>query len=389
MTSTQPAAADARPIAPLTYTGFGLRLFQAAAGAERGNLFVSPVSAGLALAMAFNAAAGQARTRMAWVLGLGELPPDAVNEASRALMEALADAGVELSIANSLWVRSGHVLDPAFVARARESFAAHVATADFDSADAVAEINRWVSEATRGHIPRIAAQLKPDVFALLLNAVYFKGRWTAPFDPAHTRDLPFHTRGRGVIQHPAMRRRGHFGHVAAEGFAVLRLPYGDDGRFALYALLPDSGVALGDVVLGLTAERLAEVFARVDDVEVRVTFPRFKLRGTLDLEAPLSTLGMGAAFQPGLHAFSNLYPPEAPLVDVWIDQALQQTFVEVNEEGTEAAALTEVAMAGRGLSVPQPVEFNVDRPFLALIRDDRTGALLFIGQVADPSAGEA
>lgn len=385
---TSAPTSGARAVAPLTFTDFGLRLFQAAAQAERGNLFVSPVSAGLALATAFNAAAGDARAELARALGLGDLPAEAVNEASRALMEALAGARVELAIANSLWIGEGEALDPALVERVRRSYAAHVASVDFGDEAAIAGINRWVHEATRGQIPTIAARVGRGTLALLLNAVYFKGSWTAPFDARRTAPLPFRTGDGRVIQHPSMRRAGHYAYVEADGLAALELPYGDDGRFALYALLPAPGAELGDLVRGLTADRLEDVFRRMETGPVSVTLPRFRLRGTLDLEPVLRAVGVRAPFTPGAFALSNLFPPRAPRTDVYISQALQQTVVEVNEEGTTAAALTEIAVE-RGRPAPDLFRFTADRPFLVLIRDGHTGAILFIGQVNDPSAGAA
>jgi serpin B len=374
----------------MIYGDFGVRLFrEMALGAHGRNLFVSPVSAGMALAMAYNGATGEAREEMARALGFGEMDLAAVNEANERLRADLESGDVELAIANSLWGDADVPFSGEFMERARRSFAAEAASIDFRDAETARRIDAWASEATRGRIPRVAPWPIPaDLVLLLINAVYFKGRWSAPFDAARTRPRPFRTGAGGSIEHPAMERRGHYRHLRGDGFQALRMPYADD-RFAMYVFLPDEGVALDAFVGGVTAEMLERWAGETRGAEVVVAMPRFTLRGKSDLVPPLRALGMDAPFAAGTVAFGGIFPPEVlPSVEeAYIGQATQRTFVEVNEEGTEAAAVTDIAMmAGAAMAdPPPPIRFTVDRPFVAAIRDDRTGALLFIGQVNDPS----
>jgi serpin B len=371
----------------MIYGDFGVRLFREMALDARGrNLFVSPVSAGMALAMAYNGATGAARDEMARTLGFGEMDLAAVNEANERLHADLESGDVELAIASSLWGRADVPFSGELMERARRSFAAEAASVDFGDPETARRIDRWASEATRGRIPRVAPSPIPDDLVLLLiNAVYFKGRWSAPFDIARTRPRPFRTGAGESIEHPAMERRGDYGHLRGDGFQALRMPYAGD-RFAMYVFLPDEGAALDAFVGALTAEMWAGATRRA---EVVVAMPRFTLRGRSDLVPPLRALGMDAPFAAGTVAFGGLFPPEVlPSVrEAYIGQATQRTFVEVNEEGTEAAAVTDIGMiAMSGVAAPPPpIRFIVDRPFVAAVRDDRTSALLFLGQVNDPS----
>ena len=374
----------------MIYGDFGVRLFrEMALGARGRNLFVSPVSAGMALAMAYNGATGDARDEMARVLGFGEMDLAAVNEANRRLRGDLEGGDVELAIASSLWTGAGVPFSGEFMERARRSFAAEAASVDFEDPETARRIDAWSSEATRGRIPRVARFPFPaDLVLLLVNAVYFKGRWSAPFDAARTRPRPFRAGAGEAIEHPTMERRGDYAYLRGDGFQALRMPYAGD-RFAMYVFLPDEGAPLDAFAGALTAEMLDGWAGKMRRAEVVVALPRFTLRGTSDLLPPLQALGMDAPFRRGTVAFGGLFPPEvlARVPEAYIGQATQRTFVEVNEEGTEAAAVTDIGMmAGAAMAdPPPPLRFTVDRPFVAAVRDDRTGALLFVGQVNDPS----
>jgi serine protease inhibitor len=375
--------------AVLTHAELGVRLFRALAeGAGGRNLFVSPVSAGMALTLAYNGATGDARDEMARALGFSGMTLDEVNAGQERLDASLEETEVELALASALWMNAKEPLDAGFVERARRSFGAEAASVDFGDPETARRLDAWAAEATRGRIPRFASPITADLVVLLASVVYFKARWQTQFDPARTQDMPFRT-GRGeTIAHPLMRLRGWFGLRQGEGFRALRMPYGDD-RFAAYVLLPDEGSSVEALVAGLTADGLEAVFRTMPKQDAIVAFPRVTLRGALDLIPPLRALGMEAAFRPGAFALEEIVTPEQRPADVFITTAMQQTFVEMSEEGTEAAAMSEVSMSRSGSSdEPKPVRFTVDRPFVVAILDDRTGALLFLGQVTDPAAAE-
>jgi serine protease inhibitor len=369
--------------APLEQTAFGLDLFQRLAAGGPANVILSPVSASLAVSMLANGAEGGTLDGILRTLAAAD-GIAALNRGSAALMEGLRSDDVEIAVANAVWVQQGVPILPGFVDAVRSPYAAEVAAVDFRAPATVEAMNAWASRSTRGRIPSIVeAPLPSDQVLFLANAVYFKGRWQDEFRPAATRDRPFHTPG-GTIQHPLMHRTAHYGHLDEEGFSAVRLPY--RGRtFAMYVLLPDSGVPLAAVRERLEADAWAGWIGGFRSREVQLALPRFRLDTRADLVAPLSDMGMTDAFDPRGARFTRLV--DLSLLgdqNVYVSRASQQVFIEVNEEGTEAAAVTSIGAILDSVP-PPPLPFIVDRPFIFAIRDDATGALLFVGQVVDPS----
>lgn len=385
-------AADTVPTAPPpatpppTYEAFGLGLLrQVAAARPDSNVFLSPLSAGMALAMAYNGATGETKRQMAEALALGARGVDDVNAGNRWLRGALQGGGVELAVANGMWAARGVPFEPALTERVRAAYGAEVAEVDFTEDATPARINDWVARATRGRIAEItAAPMDPALLLYLTNAVYFKGRWADEFAPAATRDRPFLLPGGARAPRPTMHRLGSYGYLEGDGFRAVRLPYRGD-RMALYVFLPDSASSLAAFRALLTPQRWDAWMAEFAPRDVDVALPRFRAEGTFPLVEPLAALGIRDAFDPTRATFHALLPASrlGGGRNVFISEAVQKTWIEVNEEGTEAAAAT-----GIGASVtsapPPPVPFVVDRPFVAAVRDDRTGALLFVGQVTDP-----
>lgn len=372
--------------APTLYAPLGLGLFRQVAAAKPGeNAFVSPLSAGMALAMVYNGATGETQRQMAEVLGLDARGVDEVNAANRELRAALRSAGVELSVANALWARRGVPFEAAFTERVRAAYGAEVAEVSFTDPATAARINAWVARETRGRIRELVqAPMDPALVLYLTNAVYFKGRWADEFPKSATRDRPFRLPGGTASPRPTMHRMGRYGYREGDGFRAVRLPY-RGGRMALYVFLPDSSSSLAAFRERLTAARWDRWMTEFAPREVDVALPRFRAEGTFPLVEPLGALGMRDAFDPARASLRAMLPASffRGGRNVFISEAVQKTWIEVNEEGTEAAAAT-----GLGVSVtsapPPPVPFVVDRPFIAAVRDDRTGALLFVGQVTDP-----
>jgi serine protease inhibitor len=368
---------------PLDYAGFGLGLFQRlASAAPDANVIISPVSAGLAVSMLANGAEGATLEGILRTLA-ATAGVEALNRGSAALMDGLRSDDLEIAVANAVWTRHDLPVLPGFLDAVRGPYAAEVASVDFRDRATVDAMNAWASRSTRGRIPMMVQHpLPPRQLLFLANAVYFKGRWQDEFRPAATRDLPFHT-PTATIEHPLMHRTAHYGHLRGDGFSAVRLPY-RGGRFAMYVLLPDSGVPLEAVRQRLGAEAWDGWMSGFRSREVRLALPRFRLRTSAGLIRPLSEMGMADAFDRNGARFTRLV--DLSLLageNVYVSRADQQVFIEVNEEGTEAVALT-----GMGIAItsapPPPVPFIVDRPFLFGIRDDTTGALLFVGQVVDP-----
>jgi serine protease inhibitor len=373
---------DIPALKPSDYAAFGLDLFRRIADARPdANVVVSPLSAGLAVSMLANGAQGATLAGIERALATG-MDLEALNGTNAALAEALRTGDVELAIGNSVWARQGVAFNPAFMERNRRFYGAEVAALDFDSPAAAERINRWVSDRTNGRITRmVEPPISPEVVMYLMNAVYFKGRWADEFQAGQTRPMPFRAAGGRTVQRPMMTRTGEYGYLGAEGFQAVRLPY-RGGRFAMYVLLPDASSSVAALRQRLTPQAWAEWMGGFGQREVRVVMPRYRINVESRLNAPLQAMGMADAFSQTRADFRAMLSPQSG-GNVYVSEAKQKVFIEVNEEGTEAAAVTGIEMRATS-APPEPVSFVVDRPFLLAIRDDTTGALLFIGQVNDP-----
>jgi serine protease inhibitor len=358
------------------YTDFGFDLFRALIDEAPGeNVFISPTSAAFALAMTYNGARGETAAAMAAALGVGEMTRAEVNANNLRWLESLVNTGnsVELAIANSLWIRRGFPVEADFLGRNRTFYQAHVEELDFGGPTAVPTINQWVSRNTRGRIERIVAEIPGNVQIYLINALYFRGDWTDPFDPRRTSAAEF-TRADGNTRTVQMMRADRTMSVLfADGFSAVELPYGN-GRFGMVLMLPDEGVATAEVAARLGAESWAEWIGGFRDQRVVLGVPRMKLDWEASLNRALIGMGMGLAFGDGAHDFTAMSP-----ANPWIGEVKQKTHLEVDEEGTTAAAATSVAMP-----TSMAPELRFDRPFLLAIHDHATRTVLFVGRITDP-----
>lgn len=385
---------------------FGLNLYRALAAGQAGgagaggagggsdgaggggageNIFISPASAALALAMTYNGARNETARAMAEVLGLEAMDLETANEAFYALIKelaAVADAGVELRIANALWQREGTAFYDDFLTRNRQYFGAPVEAMDFDDPATLTAINDWVSQQTSGRIPELLTRISPDTVLLLINAIYFKGAWSEPFDPDLTAQADFHLPGGDTIPVFMMNHEGTFGHYAGDGFQGIRLPYGDDGRLAMYVFLPDEDGDLAAFSELLTADNWRQWQAGFVEKYGRLALPRFQVNYKISLNSALKDLGMGIAFHRDEADFSGM-APVGPGHNLYISDVLHETFLLVNEEGAEAAGATAVDVSVTSLIEPA-FNFVADRPFFVAIQDDGTGTLLFAGSVSHP-----
>jgi serine protease inhibitor len=362
--------------------GFAFRLLGAIAARDTNtNLFISPLSVGMALGMAYNGAAGGTADAMRQVLGFDGLTRDGINASYQSLIDLLRnlDPSVAFAIANSVWYRSGLALNAGFLQRTQTYFDAAVRSLDFASPDAAATINQWVSDATNARITEIVDPPIPDsIIAYLINAIYFKGTWTYQFPRDGTQPGPFHLADGTTRDVPMMHtakpiplRRAWGG-----GVEVLDLAYGA-GAYRMTIVLPQPGVALDSLVTGLTQQQWDVWVAALDSTSTLVTMPKFQLEYARSLLDPLAALGMGVAFCGGGPTdFSELFPGAC------ISDVKHKTWVEVNEEGTEAAAVTSVEIG----VTSAPVGIIVDRPFLFAIREALSGTVVFLGKIGDPGA---
>lgn len=364
--------------------------------ARPGNLFFSPYSISAALAMTREGARGETAAELDRALAF----PRALTAAQRELALALRPREVddwsegqrrrvpayELNVANALWGQEGLAFLPEFTAILEQHYAAPLQRVDFTrAAEARRRINGWVEEQTRQRIKDIVPEGQPttDTRLALANAIHFKAAWEEPFQEQRTTDAPFHTAG-GEVAARLMRRVAHFGYAEDDAVQVVSLPYrGHDT--SMFVVLPRRRDGLAAVEGGLTAERLAGWVAGTKHVKVDVQLPRFEVTHAFDAVQALGALGVRRAFDAKQADFSGMLATEPLFIGV----VLHKAFVAVDEKGTEAAAATVVGMrAGSAPRPEQPVAFVADHPFLFLIRHEPTGAVLFMGRLADPSASE-
>jgi serpin B len=342
--------------------GFGLRLLDRLAAERPGeNLVLSPLSVHAALATVREGAAGAARS------ALDEVLEGASAEAHAELRRDLVqrDEGVELALAQSVWVAEQYELAPDFAALAEELGIGTGVGLD------AAVVNAWAAEQTRGMIPSVVDSFSDDEKLALADAAYMAGTWTEKFDPAMTEARPFTRPDGSTVDVPSMTGLGRFAYAEDDDMQAIRLPYGNSGELAFVAVLggpPDDWRAL----------REAMTFR-----DGRVELPRLHAESQLELTETLKTLGLSPAFGPG-GDFEGLFRGDGAKA---LSRVLQRARVEVDEEGTRAAAVTVVTARAVSavLDPPPPFELKLDRPFLWAVEDSATGTILFLGLVRDPS----
>ena len=358
---------------------FGLNLFRALSAAEGDeNLFISPLSVSLALGMTLNGADGETYEEMRETLALNGLSQDEINASYRSLIDLLRglDRRVIFEIANSIWYREGFTVEADFLQVNQASFDSEVRELDFDDPSAPGVINGWVDEKTHGKIEEIVETIDPMTVMYLINAIYFKGTWTYEFDEAATRNRPFTGMDGSQKDVPMMEQETDLGYFESETFQAVDMPYGDS-LYSMTVILPREGQPLAAVVEALDQGTWNEWTGRFRTTGVSLRLPRFKLESEMELKPVLSALGMKAAFVPSEADFSGINKDE----DLVISNVKHKTFVEVDEEGTEAAAVTSVEVQVVSVGGGAPVPMHVNRPFVFAIREQHSGTILFIGKV--------
>jgi serine protease inhibitor len=353
---------------------------------EAPNLFFSPLSASLALTMVLNGARNETYRQMAHALGYGEQPVERINTENALLLHLLRspDPKTETLVANSLWVQQGFSLLPSFLQACQKHYEAEVDSVDFmqDREGAAERINGWVKQNTKGLIPKLfePSDFSPLTRLVVVNTLYFKGKWQKPFDKQATREEEFHLEGGKVKRVPMMHQSGKFDYLRGDGFQAVALPYGA-GELSFYLFLPDEGRSLQAFLKELTAERWAQWLKGFKSMEGDVGLPRFRIEATYPLKEPLQAMGITDAFDPEKADLSGV----APLTDgrLFITKALQKAVVEVDEEGTKAAAATGVVVSVTAYN-PNRFTLIANRPFFFIIRHNATGAILFMGIVREP-----
>jgi serpin B len=362
---------------------------------QHGNLFFSPFSIRTALGMTYAGAKGETAAQMGEALCFSpsdETPHIAFEEIIQRL-NAAGGGEYEMAVANSLWGQDGAAPLAGFLDLIARRYGGAMNLVDFGRAvDAArASINQWVEDKTKRRIRDLipSGGLDAKTRLVLVNAVYFKGKWVLPFLKAATRDDPFYVEGGGKVQAPLMHQHVAVRYLQARGYQAVDLTY-RGGDLSMLVFLPDRKEGLRDLEKALSVQMLSDCIARMRTRQVKLFLPRFKITwGTVDMCDSLKALGMTLAFERFQADLSGINGRKAPDEEaLFISGVFHKAFVETNEEGTEAAAATASVMTGSSLlrSKPPPVPiFRADHPFLFAIRDHKSGAILFLGRIADPT----
>jgi serine protease inhibitor len=365
---------------------FGIDLFREMSRQESNeNLFISPLSISMALGMALNGARGETYDEMRHVLKQSGLKLDEINEAYQGLMSLFPhlDRTVTLDIANSAWYRRGFQIESDYLERLKKYFEAEIEGLDFSGPEAVKIINNWVSQKTKNKIDKIIDVIDPLTMLYLINAVYFKGTWTAEFDPKETQGDHFTTHNGYRMPVKMMQQENDFRYFYNDRFQAVDLPYGD-GLFSMTILLPHEGIPVDELANDLTEAKWNEWMDSFPDEKkgIKLLLPRFTLEYRAGLVDVLYSLGMKKAFNPFEADFSGI---SSQYDDLHISDVIHKTYLKINEEGTEAAAVTAVVIGITSAEPGIPV-VRVDRPFILAIREHHSGSILFIGKVHEPES---
>ncbi|HOP05001.1 MAG TPA: serpin family protein [Tenuifilaceae bacterium] len=370
--------------APEVITGsneFGIELFTKVATSDEQNLMLSPLSASAALTMVLNGAGGDTYSQLQGTLKYPEeLSISDINEAYKSLVTQLlaADPKVNIAIANALFYRWGFAIKEPFLDVMSTDFGAHIEGLDFSDPSALETINDWASDNTNGKIPEVLNEISPDAAMFIMNALYFKGTWSYQFDKELTEDKEFYLDDGSSINVSTMTGELPAKKLYYDNFWVIELPYGRT-NFVMDIILPINTLAelTGTLNYDIWNEVTTSLEEQIEGVETIVVMPKFKFSYEKYLKQQLQSMGMIDAFTPWVANFSNI--TDEP---IYVSFVKQNTFVEVNEEGTEAAAVTTV---GFNYTSVGPEMFVVQKPFIFAIRERTTNTLLFIGKVENPN----
>ena len=360
---------------------FAFDLFVPIVAEKKGseNIMISPFSISSALSMVLNGAAGETFNAVRHTLRYDDNTLQEINETYLKLMEEMipVDKRVTMEIANSVWVEKRLVVKQPYIDALKTWYLAEARDIDVTDPGAVDMVNNWIEEKTHDKIQDMLDDLSPDLAMLLINAIYFNGKWRSQFDAEDTRNKPFYITPGESVQVPMMYQEENFAVTHTGDATLIELPYGQ-GNYSMVVMLPDEDVSLALAAATLNSNDWALWMQRLSSgtTEVQLSLPKFEYEYKRELKDDLTALGMGIAFGMGAD-FSNISDQ-----GLLISRVLHQTFIKTDEEGTEAAAATVVEF--ELTSMPQTTVVNINRPFLYFIRETTTGTIVFMGQVVDP-----
>jgi serine protease inhibitor len=353
---------------------------------EKKNIFISPLSISTALVMIYNGAESLTRDAIAETLQIKEMSLTDINEGYRNLIDSLenVESQVSLNIGNSIWISKS--FEPSvkvgFKDTLKKHFRSEILPRQFSDPKTVDEINAWVKRETTGKIDKIIDNIDQGTLMFLISAIYFKGDWVKKFNESKTRQRSFYLQNGKKLSVAMMSNIEEFLYYSDDSVQVARLPYGRD-KLAMYVLLPNEGVTLDSFIQTLDQEKLDSVLARMNMIEIELQLPKLKLEyGKKQLNNALIRLGMGIAFDRESADLKGIASVDSENLSIsFVDH---KAVVEVSEKGTEAAAVTNIGIRSAQMLITTR-RFVVNRPYLFVIRDDRSGSILFMGKILDPT----
>ncbi len=354
---------------------------------DNGNTFISPTSLFMALSMVYNGADGVTKTEIANVLQAEGIDVDEMNQANASLMSILQSDSeeIQLTIGNSIWLNENYQFQNQFAQDNQDYFNAEIQEIDIFDSTSADTINDWVSESTNNKIEKIVQNpLDSRLVAILINAIYFKGDWQFEFDDKQTEKRTFYLEDGTTKEVQLMTLNEELAYLENENFQAISLPYGD-GEMSMNIFLPREDFALKEFKTILTNDSFKKWKIEFQKQEVSIMLPKFQMEYEVVLNEALEKLGMPSAFYEKDANFSKMVTIN-DTNPIWISQVKQKTFIDVNEEGTEAAAVTSVEMVKESASAT--IKMEVNRPFFIAITDEKTDAILFMGSISNPQEGK-
>jgi serpin B len=375
-------AKDRPQILSNTSTEFSLKLFEQFAQKSDDNVVISPFSAYIALSMALNGAAGSTSKQMSESLAVSTTI-DSLNTSNKSLLTALAktDGKVQLEIGNAIFCDTSIPFKKSFLDLCQQKYDAEIKNVSFADPSTLESINDWCKNKTNGKIPTIVSKLSDSEKMVILNAVYFKGTWASPFKKGLTQEDEFTTLCGDKRPIKMMNQLENLSYFQNASFQAVAIPY-KSNRQSLYVFLPNKKTKWPLFLAEFTQINWNNWLPKFSRAKVYLSLPKFTIRFSQDLSSGLEKIGMAEAFDPDRANFSNMIAPPAK---AWISRVLQKTYIDVNEEGTEAAAATAIIMGATMAMVQEPpIEFRVDRPFVLALMDNESKEILFLGSIVKP-----
>lgn len=363
---------------------FGLTLFRNINNSVKDESWmISPLSISMAFSMAYNGADGDTKEEMAKALQIESLSLDELNTANLELIKILTakDSSITFSMANSIWFRNTFNIQPDFIKRNENFYDAKVSEADFSNPQTISEINNWVNNKTNNKIAKITNSISPDEVMFLTNTIYFNGAWTKAFNKQKTITENFTTSRNENITAPMMTRLDSALYFKNETFAAIQIPYGN-GNFVMNIFLPNEGLNIENITNKLTPRNWATWMTEFEmKPKVDLKLPKFKMEYKLTLNELLKELGMKKAFSSKAN-FNKISKNQ----NLYISTALHKTFIEVDEQGTEATAVTSMVFELTSLRINEPhkIPFYCTKPFLFAITEKNNGSIIFMGKIGNP-----